>query len=887
MQRTLARHDVVLRRVMAGHRGYIFTTAGDAFSVAFESPSAAMAAAIEAQRLLAAEEPDEMGPLRVRMVLHTGAADERDGDYFGPTLNRTARLLAAAHGGQILISLTAAELIRDALPEGAGLRDLGEHRLRDLARPERVYQLVHAELPASFPSIKSLDTFAHNLPVQMTSFVGRSRDLETVGEMIQGTRLLTLTGVGGSGKTRLALQAAAELVSEFRDGVWLTELGPVGDGSVIAAEVAATLGIERLPGRSIEESLIEFLQDRQTLLVMDNCEHVLDGVARLLDALLRACSRLQVLATSREALGIAGEVLYRVPSLSVPASGEEEDLAVLEEHEAVRLFVDRAAAVRPGFALTPGNAVAVADISRRLDGIPLAIELAASRVRAMSPEQLAGRLDNRFALLTGGSRAALPRQQTLAAAMDWSYDLLTEQEQVVLRRLSVFRGTFSMEAAEQVAASSGINWFEVFDLLSRLVDKSLVVAEERGDEMRYRLFETVRSYSARRLETEGDPAGAGDRHAEFFLTLAEAAADEMRGPEEAMWLRRLEADHDNLRAAVEWALKAGDGNTALRLCWALLTYWVARGFSHEGLQLVERALKVADGIDPLNRARGQEALAMLTLLYGEAGRALALLEESQAAFSALGAHRDQALVLLRYASATSARGDRARAAELYGRAAAMLEGVGDQWGSASCLEGQGQIALEEGDLDRANLLLAKSLEVRRSLNHPRSIAQSLAALGTIALAEGGYDRAGELLEEALALFKDIGSKHQMASTTLSLAQVECLHGDMDWAESLLTEATRLAVEAAGSSLATALLGSWALLARRRGDLHRAVMLWAAEEAHAQELAVSRDALFRHLSHTEIEALREAVAEGEYEQVWSEGAGLGWVEAIERDRLIEP
>ena len=406
MQRTLARHDLMLRRVMAEHDGYIFATAGDAFSVAFHSPRAAMEAALEGQRRFSLDAPDEMGPLRVRMVIHTGAADERDGDYFGPTLNRCARLLGSAHGGQILVSLAAAELLRDVLPDEVSLRDLGEHRLRDLARPERVFQLLHADLPASFPSIRSLDAYAHNLPVQVTSFVGRHRELDAVGELIPQTRLLTLTGVGGSGKTRLALQVAAEVVSVFRDGVWLTELGPLDDGALIAMEVAATLGVERLPGRSMQESLIEYLRSRHVLLILDNCEHMLDAAVHLVDGLLRACPRLQVLATSREALGMAGEVLYRVPSLSVPGPGEESDLFALQEHEAVRLFVERAAAVRPGFSLNAGNSGAVAVISRRLDGIPLAIELAASRVRAMSPDQLAARLDDRFALLTGGSRAA-------------------------------------------------------------------------------------------------------------------------------------------------------------------------------------------------------------------------------------------------------------------------------------------------------------------------------------------------------------------------------------------------------------------------------------------------------------------------------------------------
>ncbi len=882
MQRTLARHDRVLRDVIARHHGYIFTTAGDAFSVAFPSPRAALDAAIEAQRQVSSEAPGEMGQMRVRMALHTGSADERDGDYFGPTLNRCARLLAAGHGGQILVSLTTAELIRDMLPDEAGLRDLGEHRLRDLARSERVFQLLHPDLPASFPSIRSLDAYAHNLPVQVTSFIGRRRDLDAVAELMPKTRLLTLTGVGGSGKTRLALQAAADLVSVFRDGVWLVELGSLHDGALIAVAVAAALGVEQLPGKTMQESLIEYLRSRHTLLVLDNCEHLLNDAVRLLDSLLRSCPQLQVMATSREALGMAGEVLYLVPSLSVPPIGDESDLTTLNEHEAVRLFVDRAAAVRPGFSLNAANRRAVADISRRLDGIPLAIELAASRIRAMSAEQLCARLDDRFALLTGGSRTALPRQQTLEAAMDWSYELLTGPEQHLLQRLSVFRGGFSMEAAESVGSVGEVGRFDALDLLSRLVDKSLVVAEERGDEMRYRLIETVRTYARRKLdETEDGPVAAA-RHAAFYLELAEAAETRMRGPAETAWMRRLETEHDNLRAAVEWALDERRLEMALRFSWALITYWLARGFSQEGLRLVERALDGDESVDPLIRARGMEAASMLVLLHGDAARASRLLAESEATFAALGARHDQGLALLRMASLITAQGDRDRAAELYGRALGLLDEAGDQWGVANCLEGQGDLALIDGDLEGARSAFQESLKLRRRFNHPRSVAQSLVALGSIALAEGEYEQAGELLEEALALFKDVGSKHQMTSTTLRLGQVESVQGDLDWAYSLLTEATRLAIEAAGSSMAPAFLGSWALLARRRERFDRAVRLWAAESTHLAELGLQRDVFIGGLYDAEIAALRTALPADEYERAWDRGSTLDWLEAIEMD-----
>ena len=616
------------------------------------------------------------------------------------------------------------------------------------------------------------------------------------------TRLLTLTGVGGSGKTRLALQAAAELVSVFRDGVWLVELGSLHDGALIAVEVAAALGVEQLPGRAMQESLIGYLRSRHTLLVLDNCEHLLDDTVQLLDGLLRSCPQLQIMATSREALGMAGEVLYLVPSLSVPPPGAEPDLSALNEHEAVRLFVDRAAAVRPGFSLNAANRRAVADISRRLDGIPLAIELAASRIRAMSAEQLCARLDDRFALLTGGSRTALPRQQTLEAAMDWSYDLLTAPEQQLLRRLSVFRGGFSMEAAERVGSAGERGRFDALDLLSRLVDKSLVGAEERGDEMRYRLIETVRTYARSKLAETEDGRPVSARHAAYYLELAESAETRMRGPAETAWMRRLEAEHDNLRAAVEWTLDERQTEMALRFSWALLTYWVARGFSQEGLRLVERALEGGEAVDPLIKARGMEAASMLLHMHGDTARAGRLLAESEAAFAALDAHHDRGLALLRMAALVAAQGDHGRATDLYRRAMGLLDEAGDQWGVANCLEGQGDIALIDGDLDGARAAFQESLELRRRFNHPRSVAQSLVALGSIALAEAEYEQAGELLEEALALFKDVGSKHQMTSTTLRLGQVESVQGDLDWAFSLLTEATRLAIEAAaGSSMA--------------------------------------------------------------------------------------
>jgi non-specific serine/threonine protein kinase len=500
----------------------------------------------------------------------------------------------------------------------------------------------------------------------------------------------------------------------------------------------------------------------------------------------------------------------------------------------------------------------------------------------MSAQQLAERLDDRFALLKGGSRSALPRQQTLEAAMDWSYELLAAPEQQLLQRLSVFRGGFSMEAAEQVGAVGAAGRFDVFHLLTRLVDKSLVAAEERGGEMRYRLTETVRAYARGKLEAGDDEQYTAERHAAYFLELAEQAESRMRGPLEATWLRKLESEHDNLRASLDWLLEQRQGEKALRFAWALLTYWVARGFSQEGLRVVERALAFGEAVDPLTRARGMEAASMLLIIQGDTPRAVLLLAESERIFDTIEARHDQGLTLLRMASVATTQGDYDRASELYARTLPMLEAVDDLWGVANCLEGQGDIALNDGDLETARKVYAQSLELRRSLNHPRSIAQSLVALGSIALAAGEYEQAGELLEEALALFKDVGSKHQVTATTMLLGQVESIHGDLDWAFSLLTDATRLAIEATGNSMAPSFLGSWALLARRREKFERAVRLWAAEASHLETLAVQRDLLLERLQKAEIDALSTALSVEEYERAWNSGSVMGWLEAIERD-----
>jgi class 3 adenylate cyclase len=455
MEAALTRHDALAATVIQQHDGSLVKHRGegDSLFAVFPRATDAVAAAVALQQALRAEPwPDEI-PLRVRMALHTGDAAVRDGDYFGAAVNRCARLRAVAHGGQLLLSSATQELVRDSLPEEVGFRDLGEHRLRDLARPERVYQLLHPDLPADFPLLTSLNTLPNNLPQQVTSFVGREKEMAEVRRLLTTTRLLTLTGSGGTGKTRLTLQVAADLLEGDGDGVWLVELAPLADPALVPQAVATALGIREEPGKPLDQTLVEYLRPKRLLLLLDNCEHLLSACAGLAGQILRGCPNVQIMATSREGLNIPGETTYRLPSLSLPDPRQlPSTVEGLTQYEAVKLFIDRATAAVPSFTVTNQNAPAVAQLCVRLDGIPLAIELAAARVKAMSVEQINGRIADMFRLLTGGSRTALPRQQTLRAAIDWSYDLLSEKEKILLRRLSVFAGGWTLEAVEQVCA---------------------------------------------------------------------------------------------------------------------------------------------------------------------------------------------------------------------------------------------------------------------------------------------------------------------------------------------------------------------------------------------------------------------------------------------------
>jgi predicted ATPase/class 3 adenylate cyclase len=567
MRAALVRHDELMTDAIAVHDGYVVKTTGDGFHAVFASAHDAIVGAVAAQRTIEAEPWSPPVRLRARIGVHSGEAHQRAGDYYGSSTNRAARLMSAGHGGQVVVSGVTAALVAEHLPDDIELVALGEHRLRDLAEAMAVFQLAASGLPREFPPLRSLDAYPSNLPVQLSSFVGRDGDVAEIAKLLRDRRLVTLTGVGGVGKTRLALQVAAEVLPRFPDGAWLCELAPVRDPNGVVDAVANAFQVTARPGMSVEDSLIAYLRSQELLIVLDNCEHVLRAVAALVTAIEGACPRVRVLATSREGLSVRGEQMLAVRSLEVPDA--TTSLEALSAYEAVQLFVDRARGVKANFVLDVTTADGVAQVCQRLDGVPLAIELAAARVGAMNPAELARRLDRRFRLLTGGDRMAIERHQTLRAAIDWSYDLLTEPEQRLLDRMSVFVGGCTLEAVEAVGAGDPVDPDDVFDLVANLVARSLVVADDTGPETRYRLLETIRQYAEERLVERGETDALRGQHCDFYTEFAADVDERIYGPQQVELGARLARERDNLLAAMRFAIAIHDADRAIHLLCAL------------------------------------------------------------------------------------------------------------------------------------------------------------------------------------------------------------------------------------------------------------------------------------------------------------------------------
>jgi len=757
MGEAMARHDTLARTAVVEHQGSVVKTTGDGLHAVFGEAADALRAALAIEVALADPAATAGMALHVRCGLHTGTVETRDDDYFGSAVNRAARIMGAAHGGQVLLSQAVVEAIRERLPPGVTLRDLGRVRLRDLASPEHVYQAVHPELRREFPALRSLESTPNNLPQQVTSFVGRERGQTEVRKLLGSSRLLTLLGMGGLGKTRLSLQVAADVLDEFPDGVWFVELASVHDARLVPQAVASVLGVMEDAGRPVIEAVVKFVRERELLLILDNCEHLIGACAELAQQLLRAGARLKLLASSREYLHVAGEVTYPVPALAVPDARRAPDAETLSQYEAVRLFVDRAQAVDPGFALTEQNAGSVVDICRRLDGIPLALELAAARVRSLSVEAIAERLTDRFRLLTRGSRTGLPHQQTLRALIDWSFDLLDAREQALFARLSVFASGFTLEAVEAVGAGGAIPGEDVLDLVAALVDKSLIELDAGG--ARYRMLETVRQYVQEKLAASDEAADVRTRHLEFFVALATTAHDELWGKDQGKWLARLDLERENFLTSHAWCEQAPDGAAQdLRLADHLQLYWLPRGLIELGYRVtLETIARPGAQARDYLRAGALYAAAQLAYFMGAYADSRRHGEEALAIAIEIGKIGRATATHLILGYACEALADRAAARTNFEASATLARRMGDKARLSFALNALAGHYGEVNDLDAAEPLFEEALSLARDEQDHESVAIGCANLARLLVERGHAERARALLAEGAAISRDIGS----------------------------------------------------------------------------------------------------------------------------------
>jgi predicted ATPase/class 3 adenylate cyclase/DNA-binding CsgD family transcriptional regulator len=916
----LASCRALLRSAFQGQRGHVVDTQGDAIFAAFARASDALCAAVTSQRALASHTFPEGAMVRMRMGLHTGEPQRTAEGYAGLDVHRAARIMNAGHGGQVLLSQATGSLVEQDLPEGVSLRDLGEHRLKDLGRPMRLSQLVIADLPADFPPLHTLENFPNNLPVQPTPFLGRDHEVAVLRDLLrrEEVRLVTLTGPGGTGKTRLALQVAAEVSDQFKSGVFFVNLAPISNPALVVPTIAEALVIREESGQALLEQLTEHLHQRQMVLLLDNFEQVVSA-AEQIAALLAACPRLKMLVTSREVPHVRAEHEFPVPPLAVPDPDHLPDLATLSHQAAIALFLQQAQAVKSDFHLTDTNARAIAELCARLDGLPLAIELAAARMKLFSPRALLARLGQSLSVLTSGSRDAPERQQTLRNTIAWSYQLLDAREQRLFRQLSVFVGGCTFEAIEVLCTSLDSASEPVLDGVASLVDKSLLhqVEQPVGEEPRVVMLETIREYALERLESHGETETARRAHAAYFLALAEEAEQGMAGPQQALLLERLEQEHDNLRVAMQWSTSQAGRAIALRLGGALQAFWYIRGHFSEGRDFLARALPHSDEVAAPVRAKALYAAARLD---GDLDRAEECCQQSLALYRELGDAVGIASSLHLLADIAEGRGNLAMARALGEESLMLFRESGDKGSVAYLLFHLGSLAVEQGEYARARDLLTESLTINRELGNTRIIAYSLFYLAQVSHLSGGdLAQAHPLLDESFALFRELGDKEGIASCLNLWGMLALDEGDTARAASRVEQALALfqelklqhgaalslyalaqVAEASGNYTdSQALYEQGVVLARKSGNKHTAIFgleglaaavavqgnyawaaqLWGAAEARRETIGVPLPPVERVPYHRAVAAARTQLGEQAFAAAWVEGRTMSLEQAL--------
>lgn len=827
-------HHDIMRAAIREANGHVVRTEGDSFFVAFRRPLDAVGAAVAAQRALAESDWPHGEPLRVRMGVHTGEGVAGGDDYLGLDVHRAARIAAAGHGGQVLISDAIRGLVDHTLPQGVIIRDLGTHRLKDIEHPEHLYDLVIDGLLAEFPPIRTLQGPRTNLPPPRTSLVGRDREVAEIRDLLSRARLVTLVGPGGTGKTRLALSVAAEEIDQFDDGVWLVGLGAVTDSGVVPSKIAISLGVREDPAANLVETLADRLRHRDLLLVLDNIEQVIEA-ATMVDRLLDQAPRLRILTTSRVPLHLSGEHEYHVEPLPLPRPERAGALTTLERCESVMLFVERAGAVRHGFRLTEGNAAAIAEIVRRVDGLPLAIELAARRVKLLTPQALLHRLEQRLPLLSGGARDLPERQRTLRGAIAWSHDLLDAEEQRLFARLAAFRGGWTLESAEAMCGPGLAT--DVLDGLFSLVDQSLVRQEQTWDgDLRFQLLETIHEFATERLRASGEEEQVHRRHAQHLRDLAEEAEPHLMGEGQAEWLQRLEREHDNLRAALDWAEAVGDADTALRMSAAIWRFWQQHGHLAEARARLERIMAL-----PGAEVRGALRVRALGALGG--------IVYWQNHYEAMRRPYEEAVEIAREVGEP----------RLLARALFDLSFVP---------------MVTAQDFERTEQLLGEALAVAPEDDRVLQ-AQIWTSLGYLRAVEGSDPAAGiEPIERAVAIHRQVGDRMLTGEALMGLAGLRMLIGEWEAAREQFREAVTILLEPHRPLMLAIAMFALSFLATRDGDHEQAARLLGAWTRIKDEGGgVPPTFLLAHFFGDPEGDARRALGEEGYERARAEGYSM--------------
>lgn len=864
--RNLETHDAILREGIVDHGGFVIKGTGDGFFAAFQSAVRAVEACVAIQRRLHRATWQSVDRVRVRMALHTGEyAQFRDGDYFGPVANRTARLLGIGHGDQLLVSETTRQLLSE--DDELELRDLGYHRLKDLREPMGVWQVVAPGLPSEFSPLRSLRREQTNLPVLDTSIVGREGELADLSAHLVRSRLVTLTGSGGTGKTRLMLQFGSESVDRFPGGVWLAEFAEVAIGGRLDDRIAEAVGTSESAEQSAMDAAVARIGTRDTLLLLDNCEHVIEEAARLARRLLERCPGLRIIATSREPLAVPSEQVYRVPSLPTPGVGQPQTPAAAMGYASVRLFVELASRARPEFALTEANVDVVGRLCARLDGIPLALELAAARVRGMPVEQIESRLDQMFRLLAGGMRGRLPRQQTLRALIDWSWDLLSDEERRLLGRLSVFAGGWTREAATQVCTDAELDEFAVEDHLSALVDKSLVVLQDDGT-ARYRFLNPIRAYADEKLERE-ERASVRQRHAAYFRDWATHTSDQLLGPGQSGGLRLFDLERENIRAAIRSMADSGDAEGALSLVNACKGFWLGRSRFREAREELE---SLTDGAGPptVAQADANNLLGSVCLFLGDLAAATARYRLAIATYRALDLPTRTAGVLnnLCYVATEQGRYEDARA--YAGEALAVYEHAPDPPAEANLHNNVGRLGHLTKDHELARTYFGRAQRYWAETNNGIRLAAVLNNLGAVSFDQGDLAAARRYYEQALEVARDLGDRRLAGICLMNLGELLVQDGDMPAARANYEAAMGIQHELDDKPGLTHACEGLAIVSLREGEAAKAAALWgravALRAATGVTIAPNRAETMARF----VAACREALGNAEFDRQCSRG-----------------